>query len=66
VVEPYRRVVDLPVAEKRGFEATTYRPWSSKVGLISMVLELLVYCTTVRSMPFEENPISLNLFIPKF
>jgi hypothetical protein len=40
VVEPYRRVVDLPVAEKRGFEATTYRPWSSKVGLISMVLEI--------------------------
>jgi hypothetical protein len=38
--EPYHRVVDLPFGEKRGFEATTYRPWSLEVG---RMLRLLIY-----------------------
>jgi hypothetical protein len=58
--EPYHGVVDLPFGEKRGFEATTYRPWSLEVGRMSRLLIYTWEGTTVRSILITEFSIVVD------
>ena len=55
----YHRVVDLPFGEMRGFEATTYRPWSLKVGLMSRLYVMNSYVDVNDELHAWEGKVGL-------